>query len=70
LAGEVVERYRELPAMFPAKYRRELRSALIMQKAYGLIFDKLLMRGWEKRGVRPRLTKREGLATVLSTYTR
>ena len=53
------------PAARPAsfvKYRKEMRSALIMQKAYGLIFDKLLARGWRGRGwQRPRLTKREGL---------
>ena len=68
LAAEVVERYRALPGLFPVRYRKEMRSALIMQKAYGLIFDKLLTRGWRERGHRPRLTKREGLATVLSTF--
>ncbi len=69
LAAEVTERYRSLPSLFPARYRREMRSALIMQRAYGLIFDKLLARGWHERGQRPRLTKREGLATVLSAFT-
>jgi phytoene synthase len=68
LAAEVAERYRVLPSLFPVKYRKEMRSALIMQKAYGLIFDKLLARGWRERGHRPRLSKREGLATVLSTF--
>jgi hypothetical protein len=68
LAAEVAERYRTLPGLFPVKYRKEMRSALIMQKAYGLIFDKLLARGWRERGHRPRLSKREGLATVLSTF--
>jgi phytoene synthase len=68
LAGEVTERYRRLPQLFPAKYRKEMRSALIMQKAYGLIFEKLMARGFRERGQRPRLTKREGLATVLSAF--
>ena len=68
LAAEVAERYRALPGLFPVKYRKEMRSALIMQKAYGLIFDKLLARGWRERGQRPRLSKREGLVTVLSAF--
>jgi phytoene synthase len=68
LAAEVTERYRRLPELFPAKYRKEMRSALIMQKAYGLIFDKLMARGFRQRGQRPRLTKREGLATILSAF--
>jgi phytoene synthase len=70
LAAEVAERYRVLPGMLPLKYRRELRSARIMQSAYGLVFDKLAARGWRDRGVRPSLTKREGIATVLATYSR
>ena len=70
LAAEVTERYRLLPGMLPSQYRRELRSARIMQMAYGLVFQKLLARGWRERGWRPRLTKREGLATVLSSYSR
>lgn len=70
LAGEVSQRYRLLPAMTPRAYWRELRSARIMQTAYGLVFQKLLARGWRERGVRPRLTKREGLVTVLSSYGR
>ncbi len=70
LAAEVTERYRRLPDMLPIQYRRELRSARIMQAAYGLIFRKLTARGWRMRGSRPRLTKREGLSTVLSTYIR
>jgi len=68
LAAEVTERYRRLPAMLPKDYRRELRSARIMQSAYGLIFRKLTARGWRNRAVRPRLTKREGLATILAAY--
>lgn len=68
LAAEVADRYRRLPALFPVKYRKEMRSALIMQRAYGLIFDKLMARGFRERGQRPRLTKREGLTTVLSAF--
>jgi hypothetical protein len=41
-----------------------------MQMAYGLVFQKLLARGWQDRSQRPRLTKREGLATVLSSLLR
>ncbi len=68
LAAEVTERYRSLPDMLPQAYRRELRSARIMQTAYGLVFRKLAARGWRDRAVRPRLSKREGIATVLATY--
>jgi phytoene synthase len=68
LAAEVTERYRALPDMLPIKYRRELRSARIMQSAYGMVFRKLIARGWHERGIRPRLTKREGIMTVLATY--
>ena len=70
LAAEVAERYQLVPGMVPARYRKELRSARIMQMAYGLVFQKLLARGWRERGSRPRLTKREGLVTVLSSYSR
>jgi squalene synthase HpnD/squalene synthase HpnC len=70
LAAEVTERYRHVPDLLPARYRKELRSARIMQMAYGLIFQKLLARGWRERGSRPRLTKREGLVTVLSSFSR
>jgi phytoene synthase len=70
LATEVSERYRRVPEIMPTQYRRELRSARIMQMAYGLLFQKLLARGWQARGGRPRLTRREGLATVLSSYLR
>jgi squalene synthase HpnD/squalene synthase HpnC len=70
LAAEVTERYRLLPGMLPAQYRRELRSARIMQMAYGLVFQKLLARGWRDRSWRPRLSKREGLVTVLSSLLR
>jgi squalene synthase HpnD/squalene synthase HpnC len=70
LAVEVTERYRLLPGLLPTQYRRELRSARIMQMAYGLVFQKLLARGWQDRSQRPRLTKREGLATVLSSLLR
>ncbi len=70
LAAEVTERYRLLPGMLPVAHRRELRSARIMQEAYGLIFEKLVARGWRARGPRPRLSKREGLATILATYRR
>jgi squalene synthase HpnC len=68
LAAEVAERYRKLPAMLPREHRRELRSARIMQSAYSLVFDKLAARGWRNRGFRPRLSKREGIVTVLATY--
>jgi phytoene synthase len=70
LAAEVAERYRALPAMLPLAYRRELRSARIMQSAYGIVFRKLAERGWADRTVRPRLTRREGIATVLANYRR
>jgi phytoene synthase len=70
LAAEVTERYRLVPGIMPARYRRELRSARIMQMAYAMVFEKLRARGWRDRSWRPRLTKREGLATVLSTFLR
>lgn len=70
LAAEVTERYRLLPDMTPRAYWRELRSARIMQMAYGLVFRKLVARGWRERSWRPRLSKREGLSTVLSSYSR
>ena len=70
LAAETEERYRLLPGMLPGQYRKELRSARIMQQGYGLIFEKLLARGWRDRSVRPRLTKRESLGTVLSAFIR
>jgi phytoene synthase len=70
LAVEVTERYRLLPGKTPRAYWRELRSARIMQMAYGLVFRKLVARGWQVRTWRPRLSKREGLATVLSSYRR
>ena len=66
LAAEVSERYRHVGETMPAQYRRELRSARIMQTAYGLIFQKLMARGWRSRGVRPRLTKREAFSTILA----
>jgi hypothetical protein len=34
------------------------------------VFRKLVARGWRQRDLRPRLTKREGLSTVLSSYRR
>jgi phytoene synthase len=70
LAAETAERYRLLPGMLPVQYRKELRSARIMQQAYGMIFEKLMARGWRERSVRPRLTKRESLGTVLSAFIR
>ncbi len=70
LAAEVSEMYRRVPEIMPAQYRRELRSARIMQIAYGLVFQKLLVRGWRDRSWRPRLSKREGLVTVLSSLLR
>jgi squalene synthase HpnC len=70
LAAEVTERYRLLPDMTPRAYWKELRSARIMQMGYGLVFRKLVARGWRERSIRPRLTKREGLSTVLSSYRR
>jgi phytoene synthase len=70
LAAEVTERYRALPNLLPAHYRRELRSARVMQSAYGLVFRKLAARGWRDRRVRPRLSKREGIGAVLATYRR
>ncbi|MDB5397703.1 MAG: putative fusion protein of y4aC and y4aD [Rhodospirillales bacterium] len=70
LAAEVTERYRLLPDRTPRAYWRELRSARIMQMAYGLVFRKLVTRGWRQRDLRPRLTKREGLSTLLSSYRR
>jgi squalene synthase HpnD/squalene synthase HpnC len=70
LAAEVSEMYRRVPEIMPAQYRRELRSARIMQMAYGLVFQKLLARGWRNRSWRPRLSKREGLVTVLSSLLR
>jgi phytoene synthase len=70
VAAEVADRYRVLPSMMPAEYRRQLRSALIMQLGYEAIFNKLKARGWRNRGPRPRLTKRERLATVLGAFSR
>jgi squalene synthase HpnC len=70
IAAEVTERYGLVTDMIPRAYWRQLRSARIMQMAYGLVFRKLSARGWRDRGVRPRLSKREGLSTVLSSYRR
>ena len=70
LAAEVTERYERLPGMTPRAYWRELRSARIMQIAYGFVFRKLVARGWRNRGVRPRLSKRDVLSTVLASYSR
>ncbi len=66
LAAEVSEMYRRVPEFMPAWYRKELRSARIMQTAYGLIFEKLKARGWRSRGARPRLSKREAFSTILT----
>jgi squalene synthase HpnD/squalene synthase HpnC len=66
LADEVSEMYRRVPEIMPTQYRKELRSARIMQAAYGLIFQKLRARGWRNRGARPRLSKREALSTIVT----
>jgi phytoene synthase len=68
LAAEVTERYRRVTGMTPRAFWKELRSARIMQAAYGLVFQKLAARGWRDRSWRPRLTKRETLSTVLASY--
>ena len=70
LSVEVDSRYRLLPKITPHAYLRELRSARIMQSAYGIVYQKLRARGWHDRSNRPRLSKREGLVTVLSTFWR
>ena len=66
LADEVSAMYARVPEVMPAQYRKELRSARIMQTAYGLIFQKLLVRGWRSRGARPKLSKREAFSTILT----
>jgi len=68
LAAEVDERYRTLPGMMPAHARRALRSALIMQHGYERIFRKLVARGWQQRGPRPRLSKRERISTMMAAF--
>jgi phytoene synthase len=70
LAHEVAERYRRLPGMVPAGRSRPLRPALIMQLGYEAVFRKLAARGWIKRDVRPRLSKRERLGTILAAFAR
>ena len=69
LAAEVEERYRALAGMLPADSRRSFRPAMIMRFGYERIFEKLRARGWRDRGPRPRLSKRERLATILVALT-
>jgi phytoene synthase len=70
IAADVADRYQALPSMIPAKNRRQLRPALIMQLGYEAIFKKLKARGWRNRGPRPRLSKRERLVTILDAFGR
>jgi phytoene synthase len=68
LAGELRARYAALPGMIPAEYRRELRSARLMQLGYEGIFRKLMARGWRDRDHRPSLSKREALIALMTVY--
>ena len=39
-----------------------------MQHGYEMIFHKLVARGWDRRGPRPRLTKRERISTMMAAF--
>jgi hypothetical protein len=69
LAAEVRERYARVAGTIPPQSRRALRPAFIMMLGYERIFAKLLLRGWQRRGARPRLSKAERLKTVARAFT-
>lgn len=67
LATEVAARYAALPDELPPGTARRMRPALIMQRSYQRIFEKMAARGWRPGGARPRLSGGERLAILLST---
>jgi phytoene synthase len=68
LAAEVDRRYETLADLAPPELRRELRSARLMRLGYEAIFRKLQARGWAQRRERPRLSRPEALAALISAY--
>jgi len=68
LSAELDARYRHVATLVPAGSRPTLRAALIMMYGYERIFQKLKARGWARRGERPRLSKRERLATIAAAF--
>jgi squalene synthase HpnC len=70
LSAELDLRYSHVAGLVPFRARPALRSALIMQYGYERIFQKLKARGWAGRGERPRLSKRERLATIAAALRR
>jgi len=65
LAVEIAARYAALPGQLPPGTERRMRAAVIMQRSYQRIFEKLQARGWTDRAVRPRLSKGERIGIVL-----
>ncbi|MFE0756162.1 squalene/phytoene synthase family protein [Inquilinus sp. NPDC058860] len=66
LAAEIEPLYAALPGLMPPGTEKRMKAALIMQRSYRRIFERLQARGYADRSVRPRLSKGEKIGILLS----